>query len=271
MCKSSGCYENPLCQTPEISWIDFKGNFFLAKKDKAMSKFGVFAVVLLKLWFFQGHYERGSSINQTIEVCQGEPQLKSAAQVPWLVKHQDYVRVATRFVAWFQASFLREESSYIPPGCYVGIFSTSLCTPWESLWSNQYFIGCKLVGPRHRCEKKGRYPRWSFPCLGIFQDSKNYFRLGSRTFQNAISQHDHCFKVSRLEFTQNTAVEFYPKHQFGPKRSLNLLSASNPIRDRGFLHWVMSLLNFKIGQAFPSSGEPFVCKIMMLFPRLVRR
>ena len=72
MCKSSGCYENPLCQTPEISWIDFKGNFFLAKKDKAMSKFGVFAVVLLKLWFFQGHYERGSSINQTIEVCQGD-------------------------------------------------------------------------------------------------------------------------------------------------------------------------------------------------------
>ena len=202
------------------------------------------------------------------------PLLSDFPQVPWLVRHQDYVRVATRFVAWFRAKFLREESSYIP-NCYVGIFSTSLCTPWEALWRNQYFISCKVVGPRHRCEKKERkkerYPRWSFPCLGILQDSKNYFRLGSQTFQNEISQHDHCFKVSRLEFTQNTAVEFYPKHQFEPKRSLNLLSASNPIRDRGFLHWVMSLLNFKIGQAFPSLGEPFVCKIMMLLPWLVRR
>ena len=112
--------------------------------------------------------------------------------------------------------------------------NTSFWTLWESLWSNQYFISCKVVGPRHRCEKKGRYSRWSFPCLGILQDSKNYFRLGNQAFQNEISQHDHCFKVSRLEFTQNTAVEFYPKHQFGPKRSLNLLSASNPIRDRGF-------------------------------------
>ena len=219
MCKSSGCYENPLCQTPEISWIDFKGKSSSGQERQSSAKIWIF--LQLSYWN-QGHYERGPSINQTIEVCQGEPQLKSAAQVPWLVKHQDYVQVATRFVAWFQGKLSGRK--------------LIAWTPWEALWSNQYFISCKVVGPRHRCEKKERkkerYPRWSFPCLGIIQDSKNYFRLGSQTFQNEISQHDHRFKVSRLEFTQNTAVEFYPKHQFKPKRSLNLLSASNPIRNR---------------------------------------
>lgn len=48
---------------------------FLLKKDKAMSKFAFFAVVLLKLRFFHGHYERGPSMNQTIEMCQGKPPL----------------------------------------------------------------------------------------------------------------------------------------------------------------------------------------------------
>lgn len=50
------------------------------------------------------------------------------------------------------------------------------------------------------------------------------------------------------------------------KKKSQLAECIKSHQRQGFLHWIMSLL--KIGQAFASLGEPFVRKVMMLFPDL---